>query len=351
MTLVLVGGYGPADGGTAGGIGIARREADGRLRYLGAVAEAASPSWLLVIAEHVYAALEGSDEILALHLRAGRLEPLGAVPVGGAGPCHLGALSDGIAAADYGDGTVSVHGFAAEGPLGALAGPAQVLRLEGSGPHADQAHARAHASLELEDGRLLVADLGADELSSWTRGVGGRWERLGALRLPSGTGPRDLELLADGRVLLLGQIDGTLHLLDTGEDVPALEASVALPGFEPGSHAAGIALDAATDRIHVGIRGVDRVAVLERRGDGLSGIGDVDCGGRWPRHLAVVGGELHVANERSSTISSFRITGDGLPEVLGEPTPAPSPTHLVPVAGRGWEHLAEFARVSESHSA
>ena len=64
----------------------------------------------------------------------------------------------------------------------------------------------------------------------------------------------------------------------------------------------------------------------------LSPVADVSCGGDWPRNLSLVGDMLYVANQRSSTVTSFRIDADGVPRPVGEPEPVPSPTFLCPVA-------------------
>lgn len=341
MTAFLVGGYTADSGGEAEGVGLARSLPDGRLEFQGVVARTPSPSWDLVLGDRLYTVDEGGDAVVAYEVADGELHELARQPVGGSGPCHLEVAGDRLLASCYGSGSLSVHRLSDELAL------AQRLDSSGSGPHEDQAHARAHSALALPDGRVLVADLGADRVfvHAWREDS---LVRLAELALPAGTGPRDLALLADGRVLLLGQIANTLHLLapDASADpdaAPALIAFVALPGAQHETHAAGIAVDEATGRIHVGLRRANRIAVVELTGEGddtrFEVVGDVDCGGDWPRHLVLDGGVLHVANQLSSTLASFRVTGSGLPELIGEPTPAPSPTHLLAVRGRDWESL------------
>ena len=59
-------------------------------------------------------------------------------------------------------------------------------------------------------------------------------------------------------------------------------------------------------------------------------IAEVPTGGAWPRHLALFGDHLYVANERSHTVTTFRVDPDsGVPRLQGEPTGEPSPTCLL----------------------
>ena len=57
----------------------------------------------------------------------------------------------------------------------------------------------------------------------------------------------------------------------------------------------------------------------------------MDSGGDWPRHLVVDGDFVHVANQRSSTVATFRIGVGGALTPVGTPVAVPSPTHLLPL--------------------
>ncbi|HTN59317.1 MAG TPA: beta-propeller fold lactonase family protein, partial [Protaetiibacter sp.] len=54
----------------------------------------------------------------------------------------------------------------------------------------------------------------------------------------------------------------------------------------------------------------------------------VPSGGSWPRHLLVDGELLHVANQISNAVATFRIGADGIPVPLAT-TAAPSPTCVI----------------------
>ena len=73
------------------------------------------------------------------------------------------------------------------------------------------------------------------------------------------------------------------------------------------------------------------MAVIELEADGARALGWVPSGGAWPRHLLVDGELLHVANQSSDLIATFRIRPGELPAPIGS-TATPSPTCVI-VAG------------------
>lgn len=306
-----IGTYGPdTQDGSGAGVYEATAEADSfaapRL-----IAELASPTWLRRRGDEVWAALEGSEAVAILRDPDG--SPVRRIPSGGGWPCHLTVLGEHVVVTAYADGRVVLLGER---------GPVQTLEADGSGPRPEQDGPHAHASLVLGD-TLLTADLGAD-LVRVHRIAGDRLERTGGIAFPPGTGPRDLSLLPDGGVLVLGELDGTLHLLRDG----AIAASAAMPGWVEGDHAAAIGIRGPF--VYAGVRGSDRIAVLRLDGDALTPVIDVATGGRWPRHLAVDGARLHVANQHSHDVTTFRIGDDGIPVRTGS-LAVPSPAFLLPL--------------------
>lgn len=337
MTEFLIGGYGADMGGTGTGIGWGRSHPDGRFEYRGVAAEVASPSWIAVDGDRVHATLEGVGEVASWRIEGGRLEggrldgsqliETGRVTSGGANPCHLAVAGDELVVSNYSDGVVAVIGAAGlvqslvdDAPHGPL--PAQ------GGPH-------AHHALALADGRVLTVDLGTDRLHvyEWTAERSPTLSALDTVPLPEGTGPRDLLLLPDGRLALLAEWSCELFLLEprgmTFEVVQILQ----LPGATRGDdQAAALGLSADGRHLVAGIRGADRIATValgaEVGGDVPVAVGWVPSGGVWPRHLVVDGEYVHVANQLSSTVTSFRLDADGRLSSLGAPVAVPSPTCL-----------------------
>lgn len=317
MSTWWIGTYDPSvQNGTGRGIYRAESNPDGTLGEPELLHELPSPSYLLADGDRVVAALEGLGQLAAI--RDGAVKTR--VGAGGTFPCHLSVLADRVVVANYGDGAVAVVGDG---------GPEQVLAGHGSGPHPAQDGPHAHASLLVDASTALTTDLGADLVH--VHAVRGTvLERTASVALPAGTGPRDLALHPSGAILVLGELDGSLHALRRAGEQLAVEASASLPGFAAGSHAAAIAM--RSDLIYAGVRGANRIAVLRLSQGGLVPVTDVDCGGDWPRHLVLDGDLLHVANQRSHGIASLRIGADGVPVLIGEPTGVPSPAFLLQVA-------------------
>lgn len=307
-----IGTYDPAvQDGTGEGVYQAESRADGTLGPAQLAVALPSPAYLLRDGDVVHAALEGEGTVATIVSDV----VTRTVPAAGEAPCHLTLLGRRVVVANYVSGTVAVLG---------PEGPEQVLEAAGSGPRPQQNGPHAHSSLLVDDTTLLTADLGADRVRIHAVS-GSTLTRTGALAFPPGTGPRDLALLPNGDVLVLGELDGTLHLV---RDL-AIVASVTLPGFVDGDHASAIA--ARDGLVYCGVRGSNRIAVLRLTAEALEPVADLDCGGDWPRHLVLDGDLLHVANQRSHEVSSFRLGDDGLPVLLGS-TSVPSPAFLLRVA-------------------
>jgi 6-phosphogluconolactonase (cycloisomerase 2 family) len=334
VTDFYVGGYSPDAGGQATGISRARSYPDGTFELLGVAAEVESPSWLIAAGGIVHAALEASSQLASFRVTAHGLELLSKVPAGGQYPCHLGISGGALLAACYGDGVVAVHEL---DERGAIVGLRQAIPGAGSGPLEAQEGPHAHTVHPLADGRVLSVDLGADRLHvhEWQ---GELLVRIDTVALPPGTGPRDLLMLPGGALALLGEWSCELLMLEPVGDAFEVGQILTLPGATVGTdQAAALALSDDGRHLYAGIRGADRVAIVALDPDGARGAGWVPSGGEWPRHLVVDGELLHVANQRTSSVATFRIAADGS---LGQLSTAQiaSPTHLLAVAGGGQEH-------------
>jgi 6-phosphogluconolactonase len=326
VTAFWIGGYTQGDGGI--------RLLD-TVRGTAPVAAAThDPSYLLASPDHpglLYAVDEGGDALVALRPSdAGGMEVVSRVDAAGSGPCHL-ALVDGgrrLLAACYGDDVVSVHDIDASG----MPGPGRALPpppAAPNGPHPAQDGPHAHSTVEV-GGRLLVADLGTDRVLLYRQGED---EHVfdGAIPLPPGTGPRDLLPLPSGAVLLLGEHDARIHVLDPVRrrvlaSVPATEDPVR------GDQAAGMTLSGT--RLTAGLRGSDRIALLELGADDVPVPRDAALtGGTWPRHHALDGDRLLVANERSGTITALPFRSDTSFGTPGPVVRVPAPTFLLAATG------------------
>ncbi|WCD84916.1 6-phosphogluconolactonase [Streptomyces xanthophaeus] len=310
---------------SGGGRGITTAAVDpatGALTLLAVCDAVEDPSYLAVAQGTgvLYAVSEGDPgAVRAFEPTAEGLRALGpAVPVAGAGPTHLSVSGGRLLTANYTSGSVSSIPLAADGRP---AGPASVLGHRGSGPDPDrQERPHAHQVLPDPSGRwVLSVDLGTDSVR-----VCAHDPATGELRvhtetaLRAGTGPRHLAFHPGGAVVyVLHELEPQVTVCGwdpvSGQLEPVGEVPVA-PEAAPGAaRAYPSAVVASPDGrfLWAAVRGADTVVTLSLA-DGperpqLSGA--VDCGGSWPRDLAVdpSGRRLYAANERSGDVTWFEV--------------------------------------------
>jgi 6-phosphogluconolactonase len=315
--------------GDAQGIGALRPRADGSLEYLGLAVATSSPSFVAngVDGRFVYAVDEANARVEAFARADGyELVPLGGQDTSGPAPCHLSVTEHWLYVSNYGSGVVDVFPLAADGAIRPVV---QSLGASGRGSKPEQDGPHAHSTFLGPS--VLSADLGLDQVHVHSV-RDGLLTRTGSLDLPPGTGPRDFASPAGGDgslVYVIGELAASVFALQVGVDEVSIVASgsaVAQP--VDGDHGAGLQLGDDGRFLYSGLRGSNRIVVV--RASDLSPVADVSCGGDWPRNLTLVGGMLYVANQRSSTVTSFKIDADGIPRPVGEPEPVASPTFLCP---------------------
>ncbi len=337
-TALWIGTYPKAESGPGTGEGIWRVGIGPGGKFAGGelVAPVASPSFLALdpSGRTLLTVTEAEPGALAsFHVSdAGTLAPAGTAASGGSGPCHVVATDTAAWVANYGDGVAAVVPLAADGALGAP----RTFPHAGTGPVADRQEGPHAHFVHVWGDRVLVSDLGTDELRTYpldssgpSAGPSGAPEKSGgevAVVLPPGTGPRHLVELPDGTILLVGELDCRLHVLvPAGPGRLDHVGSVAITARTMPDGAAGYPshITVAGDLVHVGVRGPDVLSVLRVRaasGDDagpaavghltVENVGDVDLGaGAWPRHHAVLAdGELVVvAAQNTSELVAIRL--------------------------------------------
>jgi 6-phosphogluconolactonase (cycloisomerase 2 family) len=310
----------------AEGISLFAVAADGSLEDHGLATVAESPSFLTRSGDMIYAVGEGAPSVSAFRIHGDELRFNGTQDAAGPQPCAVAVLGDRslLVAACYGDGTIDVHPL---GPEGAILKTGQSLRGEGKGTRINQDGPHAHDVLQVDASRVLTTDLGTDDV--FVHDFDGELlTRTGSVKLPTGSGPRDLLLHPSGTVWVLTELSHEIYTL-SGADFSII-GKVALPGAEVDDNAAALALTTDGRFAYAGLRGSDTIAVLAVNQDGtmLTPVGSVSCGGGWPRHLVVDGPHLRVANQLTNQIVTFTIGADGIP-VKQSSVSAPSPTYLL----------------------
>ncbi|MEU4624540.1 lactonase family protein [Actinoplanes sp. NPDC023801] len=336
---VFVGCYTGDKGGEGDGITLLRRDpGTGELTRLGLAARTSSPSFL---AQHptlpvLYAVNELDHGTVSAFAVAPdcSLIPMTTRSTGGSDPCHLAVTADGrhLVVANYASGSVSVHPLDAEGAPGERS---DLLTLTGSGPDAErQSGPHAHQVVPDRSGAdVFISDLGSDRV--WRSRLDPNTGRLGlpevAVEAKPGTGPRHLLRSADGALLLVGELSGTLSwyrpaggplLEQRGETAASTSAGPVYPSE--------ITMGRDGRFVYVANRGPDTVSAFAWDGTEASLVAEVPVDGVWPRHMVLLGDHLYVTNQRSHNVTVFRIDPEtGIPGVQGEPTGEPSPTCLL----------------------
>ncbi len=336
--LLFLGCYTADAGGRGEGIAAVRRDPrTGALDPVGVVASTPSPSFL---ARHprlpvLYAVNELDDGTVGAWSvdGPGRLTALAVRSTGGGFPCHLAVTPDGrhLISANYGSGSVAVHPL---DPAGVPGERSDLLTHDGRGPdpHRQEGPHAHMVSPDPHRPEVLAVDLGTDRVHRHRLDpVAGRLvPQPPAVRLAPGAGPRHLVRHPDGRTLfVVTELAGTVDAYVPDPADGRLRGTARVPSSTRAGarQPSEIAVRPDGRFLYVANRGPDTVAVFALDGGRPRPVAEVDTGGRWPRHFAVLGGHLYVANERSHTVTTFRLdprTGvpvpDGVPLAQGSPT-------------------------------
>lgn len=291
----------------------------------------------------VFAVDEAEDgAIWAVMRRAdGRPDPHRSRPSGGSLPCHLVVLPSGdfLLTANYGTGTLALH---AVDDQGHLEGPLHVVAVRGSGPRSDrQAGPHLH-QVTLVGIDVLVTDLGSDRIRRFR--VDRARRRLRAIDVvgtPPGSGPRHLVVTAGGNLVhVVGELSGTV-MTYRRDGAGALHAFAEVPGGTALAQPQPSELVATPsgDHLLVAHRGDDVVSVLALGGEAgelVKPVDDIPCGGQRPRHIAIVGRSLLVANRKSDVVTRLALDdARGLVGPARVVARVPSPACLAPVPPNG----------------
>jgi 6-phosphogluconolactonase (cycloisomerase 2 family) len=341
--IIWTGTYTADGGGRAEGIGALSAHPDGTLEWLGTAAKADSPSFVAVHPELpvVYAVAEQRKVVRAFR-RTGDfgLEPLGDPQPAGEATCHVAVDPQGrfLTAACWGDGQVLLYELDSGGGITARSPAAASADPHSAQTPGEPRQSRAHASLMLQDGRIMTTDLGHDTLRIWNYAPESGLEADHEVVLPYGCGPRHLVQHPTGNVFVVSEYSVEVFVVrpEAGTFELVFRGPATFGGSMPDDSAAEICLDREGKHAYVGVRGSNLVCVLDVAADGteLLPVLDFPSGGNWPRHHIVRGNWLHVAHERSDNIATFGLDrATGLPGPLVHNLQTPSPSALVPAPG------------------
>jgi 6-phosphogluconolactonase len=333
---MLVGGYTPSRGSSAGITVVEHDRAAGSLHVLGTAVSTRSPSALAISADRrtIFAVEEdGAGSVHSFRWSAEtELRRVSSQPSGGADPCHLLVHPSGrwLLSANYAGSTISALPIGAEG---ALAAPSDVRRFRGSGPHPQrQSDSHPHMiATRPGTSELAVADLGADVIRRliFDPDSGRFGADLPAVELKPRSGPRQIVFTHDGaRSYVLGELDSEITVIDWSTDEPCVsEQQPCFADGTPPSNLGGSLLLSELGELFASQRGADVVSRFHLDDDRLRLVDALPAGGNGPRHIAVLGDWLYVANEVSGTVVAMTVSGSE--ETLR--TPVPSATYILVV--------------------
>lgn len=332
--LVYIGCYTAGHGGDGEGLVVAVRDrSTGALQATGVVQPSPSPSF---VAPHpslpvVYAVHELADGLVSSFTVApnGAPQAGGSTATGGSFPCHVSVHPDGgyLFVANYGSGSVSVFELAQDG---AIVRRSDVVSHTGRGPNpARQEGPHAHMVLPHAD-RILAVDLGIDAVISYRLDAGRLVDARTVARLQPGLGPRHLAVGA-GLVHVAAELGAQVVSYEEGADgwreIGAAATSSVMPAL-----CSAIVASPDGRFVYVANRGPDTIAVVSVESGAPKLVREVACGGTWPRDMAMCDGFLYVANERSHTVTVFRVdSSTGMLEPTGDVLSTPSPTCVLPL--------------------
>lgn len=306
---VWVGSYTPATGGNGVGISTFRRSPDGSLTPDRELAMP-SPSWLTAhpTAPVVYATNESTDG--SITTVSADLEVLDTVSSGGADPCHLALSADArhLLCSNYFSGSLSVFALAEDGRI---ARQTDLVRHEGTGPHAERQEA-AHVHMAVVRDRIVsVVDLGTDEIRGYELADNGKLDPLSISALPPGTGPRELRRGSNDLAYVVGEVNGTLVVVREGPPGTFTPVTVVPATKEPwtGDDPNWVAhLEIVGDRLYLSNRNPDCVTEFDISADEPVALADHPSGA-FPRHFAIADDTIYVAAQKDDAIVAFPRTG------------------------------------------
>jgi 6-phosphogluconolactonase len=336
----LVGGYTDATGSNGGPpqgvVPLVHDRRAGTLRQDGPALPLPNPSYLIrhPRAPLVYAVHETDPGAVTALAVDGPVRVLATLATPGAHPCHLCLSADlrYLLLANYGDGSVVAVRLDRSGlPIETTA----KVDFSGSGPHERQAAPHAHQVATGPDGTLWVVDLGADLVRRLDLGHGGTLTELEpAVVLPPGTGPRQIRVRPDHRTgYVLGELSGeliTVSLTGSGAVLHRQPCWLTQPGrdYLP----AHLSLT-TTGRLYASLRGADRVTVFDTAGGSPRPIGEAATLA-WPRHFALDGRWLYLAEQLADRVTICRLNDTGLAPTdidrVSHPVHQPSCVLLLP---------------------
>ncbi|USS86929.1 lactonase family protein [Fructilactobacillus cliffordii] len=218
--------------------------------------------------------------------------------------------------ANYHTGDVTIFKI---GPDGLLAATDRVHDHGKVGPRPEQADGPHPHYVDISfDGRLVVCDLGLDQIFLYDLTPEGKLELVSGLTLEPGFGPRHITYIEElGKAYLVGELSSKVAVLNYNEETAQFEieqvVSTIPADWTEHNGAAAIHLSSDHRFIYVSNRGNDSIVVFAVQPDGkLKQIQRISTEGEFPRDFNFNRSEdfLIVANQNTDNATLFQRNAD-----------------------------------------
>ncbi|MBS9338021.1 lactonase family protein [Fructobacillus sp. M2-14] len=287
----------------------------GQLSNAKLVFSATNPTYLALSKENkVYAVDKRGDQggVAALDNSKRPMAEIGANMSDGSTPAYIGVDEERqlVFAGYYHRGTVESYKIQADGSLKLV----DTWQNEGSGPRPEQQSSHVHFANLTPDNRLVVVDLGTDEIVTFDVAEDGKLTEVARYSATTGFGPRHIRFSKDGHyAYLLGELSSLLSVLkynrEDGTFDHLMTASTIPSDWDAHNGAAAIRVSSDNRFIYTSNRGHDTIAVFQvsNMGAEIELIQNISVEGSFPRDMTFDPEEkfLVVPNQETDNVTVF----------------------------------------------
>ena len=309
------------------------------------LAEIPNPSFLALTNSHVYSVSETQgSHIISFKREPSSLKLIDQQATGGSSSTHLSLDSQRnlIGVASYSSGDTAF--FSVNDKTGEIGGPrkhfdhAKLQKSSAVDNKKEKKKAHSHwVGWSLTEEYIFVADLGMDQILSFPFDASN--DQVGdaqiALQMGAGDGPRHMTFHPTKNIAyILNQHSSTLVTTSVNSNgkLNELQKHSTLPeGYSGKNATAHIQISEDGKNVYVSNRGHNSIAHFTIEEDGSTQLGEItSCEGNWPRAFALFDKHklFFCANTKSSTITAFKVGGDGRLISLKSQAQVPAPTFI-----------------------
>lgn len=283
---------------------------DGHLENSKLVAKLGSPTYTTLANNDVIYTVDKVDDqggVAVVNAITGKIKQTLLQP--GASPAYLGLDTKRqlLFSGNYHKGTLDIFKMDQNGMLTL----SDHFQNEGSGPRPEQTSSHIHFTNLTPDQKLVVVDLGTDEVLFFDLSEQGKITSETRFQTEAGFGPRHIRFSPDGKTAyLLGELSSKLMILDYQDGKLAVKQTLATIPSEWTEHNGAAAIRVSQDGrfVYVSNRGNNSVGVFNVAGEEAELVQLISTEGDFPRDMAFNSTEeyLIVANQNTDNVSVFK---------------------------------------------